>query len=137
MRITIAALLIWMLPGIGWTRDCFAAAGQRYHIHPRLLQAIAQHESRMNPRAVNQNKDGSRDIGIMQINSRWLPTLNNLGITSGQLWDECFNIMIGAWVLAQNFQRLGYTWEAVGAYNARSSDKRIRYAWQVYHVLAR
>ena len=137
MKITFTALLMWMLPGIGWTQDCFAAAGQRYRIHPQLLQAIAQHESRMNPRAVNQNKDGSRDIGIMQINTRWLPQLRSLGITSGQLWDECINIFVGAWVLAQNFQRLGYTWEAVGAYNARSSDKRIRYAWQVYHVLAR
>lgn len=87
----------------------------------------------MRANALNRNRDGSWDVGLMQINSRWLPTLARHGIKAEELWDPCVSIHIGAWILAGNFRQLGFNWEAVGAYNARRKDLRIRYA----HAISR
>ena len=110
---------------------CFEQAGLRYGIAPSLLKAISAVESDSNPVARNRNRDGSEDLGHMQINSRWLGTLASHGIGREQLFDPCTNTHIGAWILAQNIRRLGYGWEAVGAYNARSPEKRAAYARKV------
>lgn len=85
----------------------------------------------MNPLARNVNRDGSEDIGLMQINSRWMPLLRRYGITTADLLEPCTSIMIGAWVLGSNFQRMGYNISAIGAYNAADPIKRERYAAQV------
>ena len=85
--------------------------------------------------AVGRNRDGSRDIGLMQINSSWLPTLAGHGIAEHHLFDACTSIHVGAWILAGNVSRLGYTWEAVGAYNARSAPLRRAYAHKVHREL--
>jgi soluble lytic murein transglycosylase-like protein len=114
---------------------CFEEAAARYQVPVVLLQAISKIESSGNPRAINRNRDGSYDIGHMQINSRWLPVLSKYGIREADLWDACMNTHVGAWVLAGNIRRHGYTWEAIGAYNAASPDKRIVYAHKVAQVL--
>lgn len=119
----------------GGASACWEDAASRYGVNPYLLYAIAKTESNLNPAAMNRNKDGSYDIGLMQINSRWLPTLRKYGIEEAQLRDACTSIHVGAWVLAQNMHRMGNSWEAVGAYNARNPELRIRYAQKVYRNL--
>jgi soluble lytic murein transglycosylase-like protein len=115
--------------------ECLRAAAHRYGVNPTLLKAIAWVESGFNPGALNLgNADGSRDIGLMQINSRWLPTLRRWAITERAIEDPCVNAQVGAWILAENFARLGVTWEAVGAYNTASAHKRRAYAWKVYQA---
>lgn len=111
--------------------NCFEQAGARYGIAPTVLMAISVVESGSNPVARNINRDGSEDIGHMQINSRWLGALSTYGIGRIQLLDPCVNTYVGAWILAQNFSRFGYSWEAIGAYNARSPEKRAAYARRV------
>ena len=93
-------------------------AGQRYGISPNLLMAMALAESGLNAWAWHSNSDGSVDVGVMQINSVWFPLLQRYGIASAMLWHPCYNIHVGAWILAKDIRRYGYTWEAVGAYNA-------------------
>jgi soluble lytic murein transglycosylase-like protein len=114
---------------------CWQEAAQRYGVDAALLYAIARTESGLNEGALNHNANGSTDIGLMQINSSWLPRLQRYGIDAVALMDPCTNIHVGAWVLAQNLRALGANWEAVGAYNAHSSHKRIAYAWKVYRNL--
>lgn len=116
-------------------RACWDAAAVRYQVDSRLLHAIARTESALDPHALHHNSNGSRDIGLMQINSSWLPRLANLGITERELFDPCTNIHVGAWILAQNFERLGPGWNAVGAYNARTPALRRAYAWKIYRSL--
>lgn len=117
----------------GGASACWEEAAERYGVNPYVLYAIAKTESSLNPSAMNRsNKNGSYDIGLMQINSSWLPTLRKHGIDEAQLMDACTNIHVGAWVLAQNMRRMGNSWEAVGAYNARNADLRIKYANKVY-----
>src|SRR5579862_9197037 len=114
------------------TWACWEQAGNRYQLDPALLYAIARTESGLNPAARHRNRDGSFDIGLMQINSAWLPTLAQYGISEHDLWEPCTNIHVGAWVLAQKIKQLGMSWEAVGAYNATTPYKRTHYAWKVY-----
>ncbi|MDD5708636.1 MAG: lytic transglycosylase domain-containing protein, partial [Kiritimatiellae bacterium] len=98
-------------------------------------RAIAKAESDMNPRAIHRNTDGTDDIGIMQINSRWLPTLSQFGIGRRELETACTNVHVGAWVLAKNIALYGHTWRAVGAYNARTPEKQQRYVFHVWTKL--
>ena len=114
---------------------CFDEAAKRYRVPVALLKAISTVESNGNPNARNVNKNGSYDIGHMQINSSWLPTLARYGIDEKTLSDPCINTNIGAWVLAHNISRLGLSWNAVGAYNAASPEKRMVYARKVAAVL--
>lgn len=114
---------------------CFDQASKRYGIHPDLLRAISKVESNGNVKTTNRNRNGSRDIGHMQINDSWLPKLKQFGITEQSLFDPCTNTLVGAWVLARNFRELGRNWNAIGAYNAKSSEKRKIYASKVNSAL--
>ena len=133
-------------PRIGWAfaisliaafpaNACWEQAAARYSVSSELLYAIARTESGLNPQAIGHNRNGSRDIGLMQINSTWLPQLSKHGIAERDLFDPCTSIHVGAWILAGNVQRLGYTWEAVGAYNAANPARRRAYAERIYRQL--
>jgi len=111
---------------------CWEEVAAWYGINVHLLYAIAKTESNLNPGAMNRNKNGSYDIGLMQINSSWLPTLKKYGVEEKQLKDPCVNLQVGAWILSQNMRNLGVTWEAVGAYNAKNPALRVKYAKKVY-----
>jgi len=115
---------------------CWDDAAARYQVNGELLYAIARTESALNPAAIGRNRNGSFDIGLMQINSVWLPALAAHGIGARELLEPCTNIHVGAWILAGNVQRLGYTWDAVGAYNAASPGLRRAYAAKVHAQLA-
>lgn len=114
---------------------CWEEAAQRYGVNVYLLYAIAKTESNLNPSAINRNKNGSYDVGLMQINSSWFPVLRKYGIDEKQLYQPCVSIHVGAWILAQNIRSLGYSWDAVGAYNARHPVRRAQYALKVYKNL--
>lgn len=129
------ALLLGVALPMASHAACFDEAAKRYKVPVSLLKAISTVESGGRVDARNTNKNGSYDIGHMQINSSWLPTLAKFNIDEKTLWDPCINTNIGAWVLAHNIARYGLSWEAVGAYNAVSKDKRLVYARKVANVL--
>jgi soluble lytic murein transglycosylase-like protein len=87
---------------------CWHEAAARYRVSSELLYAIARTESALDPQAGGRNRIGERD-----------------------LFDPCTSIHVGAWILAGNVQRLGYTWDAVGAYNAANPALRRAYVDKV------
>jgi soluble lytic murein transglycosylase-like protein len=115
---------------------CWDDAASRYQVSSALLYAIARTESGLDPQAIGRNRNGSHDIGLMQINSAWLPTLAAHGIDERALFEPCTNIQVGAWILAGKVARLGYTWDAVGAYNAANPALRRAYVDRVRRHLA-
>lgn len=115
--------------------DCIDNAAAFHRVNASLVRAIAVQESGMNPTAVGRNSNGTRDIGLMQINSAWLPKLAQYGVSEANLFDACTNAYVGTWILAQNIARLGNSWEAVGAYNAVTPSKRVAYVEKVYKKL--
>ena len=114
-------------------KTCWDGAGEYYGIDPWLLRAIAKVESGFNPNAIGKNKNGTIDIGMMQINDKvWLPVLARNGISKKMLHDPCVSVYVGAWILKQNFQQYGYTPFAIGAYNSRTPAINKVYREKVY-----
>ncbi len=136
-------LLLLISPGA--FANCWNTAGHYYHVDPYLLFAIAEVESGLNPYAIGYNHDGSRDVGLMQINSSHFPELERKGIDEYRLMAEpCTSIMVGASILSGMIKVYGYNWEAVGAYNAglkrENFPQRMLYArkvWDKYQRIKR
>jgi soluble lytic murein transglycosylase-like protein len=129
-RAAVAAA--WVLAAIGFGLRspagafCFDEAARKYNLPPLLLRTIAQEESGLDPNAAGWNADGSVDVGLMQINSWWEEKLGRarwIGLCS----DPCYNVMVGAWILADCIYRYGYTVDGIGCYNASSPKKRAKY----------
>lgn len=124
---------------------CWEAASESYGIPVNVLKAVAKTESNFNPNAKNRNTNGTYDIGMMQINSAWLPKLESYGVTEASLADACTNLKVGAWILSNNAKKLGWNWNAIGAYNVGCAKlnqqecerRRNSYAWKVHTALNR
>ena len=107
--------------------NCFHSASVKYQLDPWLLVAIARVESTMRPDAQRKNDDGSEDIGLMQINSVWLPALAQHGIGRADLFNHCTSIQVAAWILATQLYRYGKSWQTVGRYHSTIPEKNA--AW--------
>lgn len=139
----ITFLALAAIPG-AVSAMCFADASSQYGVPEALLRATATVESRNNPAAIGKNSNGTSDLGIMQINSTWLPTLSKWGITrQALLTNPCINIKVGAWIMSKNIRRHGYNWNAIGAYNVgcqklaknECDKRRSRYSGKIYSAL--
>lgn len=114
-----------------------------YQVPPAIIRAVAEQESGGDQRALNHNKDGSFDVGVMQINSRWVDPTNpnglvKYGIDLGRISEsECQNIAVGVWILHQNYNALGDWGRAIAAYNRGQAGwiKGASYAWRIYSRL--
>lgn len=114
-------------------QGCWDSAGKTYGVDPWLLMAVAKVESSFKANAINRNKNNSYDIGMMQINSFWLPTLGKYGISSRDLLNPCTSVFVGSWIMAQNIKKFGYNQDGIGAYNSPGNVTiRRRYAQAVY-----
>jgi len=137
------AMFAFMIPLLASAKTqgfdhCFDAAAEKYSLDARILRAIAHTESSMRPNVIGPpNKNGTYDIGLMQINTMHLPVLAKHGISEKRLMDACTNIYVGAWVLAKKIARYGYTWNAVGAYNAGNPALRVKYVHKIQRALAK
>ncbi len=96
MRSTTFLFLFYAAINNAFAESCWQSAANRYGIHETILRAIALTESAMDSQAINRNTNGSVDISLMQINSWWFPSLAEIGIQSGDLWNPCTNIHVGA-----------------------------------------
>lgn len=115
----------------------FVDAGKYYAVSPWLLWAVGKVESNHNPYAINKNKNGTYDIGIMQINSIHLKRLAKYGISKNDLFVPKINIYVGAFLLKECINKYGQNWNAVSCYNGMSAEnkKYFVYAKKVHKAL--
>lgn len=117
---------------------CIAEASARYGVHRDLIEAVLGTEGGRRG-VVRRNKDGSFDMGPMQINSVHLPYLAKYGISAEMLThDECLNIHVGAYYLKRHLVStpdsgtpVGY-WKAVGRYHSGTPERNRRYQERVW-----
>jgi soluble lytic murein transglycosylase-like protein len=90
---------------------------RQFNISPDLIMGIIRRESNFDENAINtSNQDGSKDQGIMQLNSN---TFRDL--TDQELYDIECNIFNGSRLLAELLEEFdGKELLAVSAYNAGS-----------------
>lgn len=115
--------------------DCFEQAAVYQGVNPVILRAVAWHESKGDPAAINRNANGSIDVGQLQINSVHFSDLKRLGIPHRALTDACVNIYVAAWLIKQKMVKYGNTWRAIGAYHSESPKERDAYAVSIQKIL--
>lgn len=116
---------------------CFVLAGHLYHVPPEAMLGIMQVESGRTGHESGPNFDGSYDIGLMQINSLWLPQLV-------QIWhvdyytarkalrdDTCENVFVAAWILKQKIIETGSFYVGVAHYHSATPHLGYPYADRV------
>lgn len=72
-----------------------------YGLPPKLFSYIAWRESRCNPEAHNTtlNKDGSQDLGLLQVNSTWRTVTRNIcGTSIDGLFDVDCNLKVSKYL---------------------------------------
>ncbi|QHS08998.1 lytic transglycosylase domain-containing protein [Sinimarinibacterium sp. NLF-5-8] len=123
---------------------CIAKASSIYQVPEALIKAIMHVESHGKPDARNINKNGSEDLGLMQINSIWLPELKKYRITRAKLLNNsCLNVAVGTWIFSGYYKQFGDYTRAIRAYNAGPNNPKGGYAyarkvilqWHYYHNL--
>lgn len=141
--------------------DFYASCGP--WVHPATIAAVVAVESRGHPWAIGTphgayfapsrdeavivlrhslRTETSVDIGLMQINSQWIEKLR---IAPESLLDPCFNVRVGAAILASDFvasARPGRTLidtlvAALSRYNSGTDTGAREYATKVLSVRVR
>lgn len=99
-RAAIAALIGRPLPVKTRTLQvCLVHAAGYYHLPVLLLDAIVWQEGGTDG-VGNRDPNGSYDLGLAQINTRWLRVFGKYGITAQALLDNpCENLYAAAYVL--------------------------------------
>jgi lysozyme-related protein Hpa2 len=98
----------------------FETAGNYYNIPPLLLKNIANIESAGNPNAIRRNDNGTKDYGIMQINSIHFRRLSQWGINEHNIMDPKVNIFVGSWLLSEHIKEHGFNLQAIGNYHSKT-----------------
>lgn len=89
------------------------------------------------------NRDGSHDLGPLQVNSWWVPKLAKLiGRPADHVrwwltYDACFNVEVARWIFLSGLAVTRDYWKAVGLYHSPTMWRQRRYAVSVSAHLKR
>lgn len=109
-------------------------ASRYYGVPQNLLYAIAYVESGFNFRAVNVNKNKTKDYGVFQINER---NLKRFGYSKEVAMHPYWSAYLAAYILKECINKVGYSWKAVDCYNkgAEKAKNNSKYVWKVYTMM--
>lgn len=113
------------------THECIVEAAERYAVPVRLIYSILRVEGGKVGQKV-YNKNGSYDMGPMQINSVWIPTFSSYVSPTEILYDGCVNVLVGTWLLRSHINLAGDFWQGVGNYHSKTPLHHERYVKKVY-----
>jgi len=121
---------------------CLKAMAQTHH--PRYLKTVcaiaacclvSACSSTFDPAVKAGHEEAKDRSAVAQTHLRQpqntVPMLARHGLQEQDLFDPCVNVLVAAWILSNNFARLGYNTQGLGAYNAATPWKRERYARQI------
>ena|SRR5437868_1544078 len=122
---------------------CMLAAASFYHLPPRVLPSLQAVEGGW-VGAVSRNRNGSSDLGVMQVNTLWVPRIaaiarmSNDAVRQRLIDDPCFNIAAaGAIMRIYLNERGGDLLRAVGDYHSHTPARASAYQAKVLTAATR
>lgn len=116
---------------------CMAVVAAFYRLPPEALPAIQRVEAG-HVGSVDHNRNGTDDLGVMQVNSAWLPELaRRTGVSKRRLRtalirQNCFNIAVAGAILRIYLNEAhGDAVTAIGYYHSHTPGLREAYAMRV------
>jgi len=122
---------------------CMVMTAHWYQLPPRVLPSIHVVEGGW-PGAVHHNTDGTDDMGVMQINTRWVAPIaatiaartrqhmSEAAVRDRLTNDACFNISAAGLILRTYFVLGGHDWlRAVGDYHSHTAQLHEDYLLRV------
>ncbi len=119
---------------------CLMLAAQTYSVPPAVLVGIYKAEGGKVGQEV-RNKNGSYDLGPMQINTLWLPELSKkwgVNKSTARKWvrdDACTNVGVSAWILRSHLDETRSLSQAIAHYHSRTPIHGTRYKKKVIEIL--
>jgi hypothetical protein len=119
---------------------CIFAAAQTYVVPPSVILGILNVEGGRVGQAV-QNKNGTYDLGPMQINTVWVPELARFwGVRESVAMrlvrdDACINIGVGAWILRTNMNKTGSLAQGIAHYHSATPHLGHNYKRKVMNAM--
>lgn len=122
---------------------CMTLVANLYGIPPRVLPAIQRVEGgRVG--TVSRNRNGSEDLGVMQVNTLWIRPISQLTglgeavVRERLVNDACFNIAAAAAIFRHKLDRRGGdVLRAVGDYHSRTPHLHDAYLARVTEAARR
>jgi hypothetical protein len=121
---------------------CMVLVAHLYGLPPRVLPSIQVVEGG-HPGSVSINTNGTADLGVMQVNTRWLPALvAYTGLPEAVVRDRltnqpCFNIAAAGAIMRTYLNEThNDLMHAVGNYHSHTAPLNLRYQQLVLHAAA-
>ena len=122
---------------------CMALVAQVYSLPPRVLPSIQAVEGGA-PGLAHVNRDGSEDLGVMQVNTLWIPRLVRYTrldaptVRERLLNNVCFNVAAAGLIMRTYLDEAsGDLMRAVGYYHSHTPQLHDAYATKVVQSAAR
>jgi soluble lytic murein transglycosylase-like protein len=110
--------------------SCINQAAEIFSVPAMMIISVMKIENGRNGDAI-KNKNGTYDLGVLQVNNRWLKQLKPYGITQKKLqFDPCVNVEVGTWILAKHMAKKE-GWKGVGNYHSFTPMHNARYRQKV------
>lgn len=122
---------------------CLMIAASSYQVPPAVLFGIHEVEGGRVGQAVGPNKNGTYDLGPMQINTLWVPVLaKHWKVSERQAMhllknDACTNANVAAWILKNNLDETKSLPKAIAYYHSRTPSIGYRYKKKVVEAMRR
>ncbi len=111
--------------------SCINQAAVQYAVPAELILAIITVEGGKNGMAM-PNKNGTFDLGVMQVNSSWSNEILQRGYNLNEIqYDSCKNIDFGTWILSQCIKNNANLDEAIGDYHSHTPMFNLDYSTKV------
>lgn len=111
---------------------CVVRASQHYRIPVPVTLALMKTEGGQ-PGSFVRNRNGTYDMGVMQVNTLWIPTyskrfgISQRAFVTRAVLDGCFSVFLGLDILRAQIDREGSIEKGVAAYHSRTPSKAARY----------
>ncbi len=122
---------------------CIMLASQIYSVPPAVMIGIMHVEGGRVGQQVGPNRNGTYDLGPMQVNTRWVPELARFWQVDQRTAkvavrdDGCVNVKVAAWILRQKIEDAGSLYLGIAHYHSATPVHGHRYAAKVIAAMER